>query len=536
MVNYVKLPFCDRCYKNVCANLILGKKDKASLRKCNNCCQWEFEGNARQFCHTPTPKDYPTTVVSDKDYKDYPECRGVPCNYVLGKKFDFGWLTAGVRAALHNIRSYGWGKGNCASYLEVLGIADSVIEKVKSQYRVSGDDDGTNNNSVWPKIWEMDYDISIFIEAPLHLIFHGVLATVVESIHIFMAEHRLLSTFENHVNKYLSEVIELRLEWCKAKTLPKKLWLGENELTYARILVYIYAPFFLDMKLPESNYTSDGTMNDLQRMINSLQVLICLLMTPRNTSGDDIDLYVKLFLSSCDRYSKGYYDSNNAPFWTGKGNFVSLLNLKDQINSFGSLRWYWEGTNKRFIQPVKVVLVSLRKSIGYLKKKMHLIRKLNVMTMLKEQVQQIEMKDSTVGKNIKKWHRYDSIQEVKERFNRGCIMSGVMVGMRLMVVVGKKRASKYTLVPVELKVGKGERVMGLYYHQCGLMSSGKEVDSDLLCEVEDKGIVAAHCLFLPLRRKDKAFSKRYGIIFDDWDVMEEMGSKVLSNICKKLFG
>ena len=68
------------------------------------------------------------------------------------------------------------------------------------------------------------------------------------------------------------------------------------------------------------------------------------------------------------------------------------------------------------------------------------------------------------------------------------------------------------------------------------MSSGKEVDSDLLCEVEDNGIVTAHCLFLPLRRKDKAFSKRYGIIFDDWDVMEEMGSKVLPNICKKLFG
>ena len=146
------------------------------------------------------------------------------------------------------------------------------------------------------------------------------------------------------------------------------------------------------------------------------------------------------------------------------------------------------------------------------------------------------MNDSTVGKNIKNWHRYDSIQEVKERFNRGCIMSGVMVGRRLMVVVAKKRASKYTLVPVELKVGKGERFMGLYYHQCGLMSSGKEVDSDLLCEVEDKGIVASHCLFLPLRRKDKAFSKRYGIIFDDWDVMEEMGSKELPDICKKLFG
>ena len=158
------------------------------------------------------------------------------------------------------------------------------------------------------------------------------------------------------------------------------------------------------------------------------------------------------------------------------------------------------------------------------------------MTLLKEQVQQSELKDSTAGYNIKNWHRYDSIQEVKERFDRGSIMSGVMVGTRLMVVVAKKRASKHTLVQVQLKVGKGERFMGLYYHQCCLMSSGKEVDSDLLCEVEDNGIVVVHCLFLPLTRKDKVFSKRYGIIFDDWDVMEEMGSKALPNICKKLFG
>ncbi len=153
-------------------------------------------------------------------------------------------MLAGVCAALHNIRYYRWGKGNCTSYLEVLGVADSVIEKVKSQHRKNGNEDVTKSNTFWPKMWEMDYDVSIFIETPLHLIFHGVLATVVESIHSFMSEHRLMTTFEHHANKTLLEVIELRLEWCKAKTLPKKLWLGENELAYARILIYIYAPFF----------------------------------------------------------------------------------------------------------------------------------------------------------------------------------------------------------------------------------------------------------------------------------------------------
>ena len=92
----------------------------------------------------------------------------------------------------------------------------------------------------------MDYNADIFIETPLHLIFHGIFDDVVKAMHKFMSEHDMLREFKNLVNRDLSEISTLRLEWCKTKELPKKLWLGENELAYARIVTYVYAHFFLE--------------------------------------------------------------------------------------------------------------------------------------------------------------------------------------------------------------------------------------------------------------------------------------------------
>ena len=108
-----------------------------------------------------------------------------------------------------------------------------------------GNNDGVE--SPWPRLWDGVYDISIFIETPMHLIFHGVLADVVEVIDEFLAEHKLQKGFHDRVNGILLDVIALRLEWCKMKTLPKKQWLAENELGYACLMTFLYAQFFLGL-------------------------------------------------------------------------------------------------------------------------------------------------------------------------------------------------------------------------------------------------------------------------------------------------
>ena len=225
---------------------------------------------------------------------------------------------------------------------------------------------------VWPELWDLDYDVDIFIETPLHLIFYGILDDVVKTLHKFLTEHGMLSSFENFVNGDLSDIATMRIEWCKVKALPKKQWLGENELAYPRIVTFMYGQLFLGLTLPDSSQTSENTLNDIRQMINSLHVLICKLMSPREDGSDEVDLHVKIFLSCCNIYSRGFYGDDVVPFWVGKGNFMGLLNLGKQITKHGSLRWYCN-------QPVKSVLVSMRKGMGCLQSKLLLIQKLNVL-------------------------------------------------------------------------------------------------------------------------------------------------------------
>ena len=78
----------------------------------------------------------------------------------------------------------------------------------------------------------------------MHLIFHGVLADVIDVIHDFFADHRMTKGFERRANKILLDIMDLRLEWCKVKNLPKTQWLAENKLGYARVMIFLYAKCF----------------------------------------------------------------------------------------------------------------------------------------------------------------------------------------------------------------------------------------------------------------------------------------------------
>ena len=129
--------------------------------------------------------------------------------------------------AMHHLAANGGrGKGMMELYLHSCCIADWVIKRVWSPYARDNDTSLVGNNdgveSPWPRLWDGVYDISIFIETPMHLIFHGVLPDVVEVIDEFLAEHKLQKGFHDRVNGILLDVIALRLEWCKMKTLPKK--------------------------------------------------------------------------------------------------------------------------------------------------------------------------------------------------------------------------------------------------------------------------------------------------------------------------
>ena len=146
--------------------------------------------------------------------------------------------------------------------------------------------------------------MSAYLDCGMHLVFHGIVARCVEEMEQFMSHHSLKSPFNDVVNDYLFDIESLRLDWCNMKTFPKKQWLAENELALARIIPFVYAQFFLQMQLPDRNFTTSTTMVAIQQMFHSMHLMICVLMSPRDSSADEIDRHVKLFLSCCHRFSR----------------------------------------------------------------------------------------------------------------------------------------------------------------------------------------------------------------------------------------
>ena len=148
----------------------------------------------------------------------------------------------------------------------------------------------------------------------------------------------------------------------------------------------------------------------IEQMISSMHVMISRFMS--NHDGDAVvdGRFVKFFLSCCNRFAEKYYGRQDVPFWANTGNFPSLLNLEEQIEKFGKLRWYWEGTRERFIQTVKKVLVSMRRSGSYFSKKIGAHSKIKRAGL------------DTKKKTEKKWRtyerqyvRYRSLAEIVEK-------------------------------------------------------------------------------------------------------------------------
>ena len=68
-------------------------------------------------------------------------------------------------------------------------------------------------------------------------------------------------------------------------------------------------------------------------MIQTCLAFISRVMTNAYVSVEEVDDYIKLFLSAVHNFERLTYvvDSNRPYIWYSKANFLSLLNLPDQI-------------------------------------------------------------------------------------------------------------------------------------------------------------------------------------------------------------
>ena len=143
-------------------------------------------------------------------------------------------------------------------------------------------------------------------------------------------------------------------------------WVGETYLGFSRVMLLLYSHFSTlcpnELHLPV-----------MERLLQSLFAVMSRLFTLTPVCIGEIDDHIKLFLSCCHDFSLFH---RKDLFWCSKSNFVSLLNLPDQIDYFGALRLHWEGDREHFVQTPKRHLKTMRRTETFLQSKLGYLHKL----------------------------------------------------------------------------------------------------------------------------------------------------------------
>ena len=558
---------CKNCFSKRLHLLLNDPYSKTHIPTCKDCCQWDLHSESNSRKKVPLPPLYPTKCCPDSP--EAPDGRHTSIKYLIPVPQSFPWLICAVEYASHNVKVGVWNKGSMVDYLRSCAVATSVRENLwvkckppsaKERAKNNHDNDPDMNvinndgeindgydpvladgveNQVVPKIWSSSLKMHSYIDCAMHLIFHGILAYCVERIEEFMKTHCVTPEFEKLVNVYMTDIQSHRLEWCKLKTFPKTQWIAENEIGLARILPFVYGLFFRMIQLPDRCNTSNESQTAVMQLIQALFVLISMLMSTRNVIGQVIDEHVKLFLSTCHRFCRSYFQKNTTPFWANTGNFPTLLCLGEQIDRFGPVRLYWEGTRERYIQELKKHLVGMRRTPEYFGGKLCLMYRTNVMNWIREKMSSYNdnRTDTEFGRKPTMYYQYKTLAEIKDRFTCGEVISGFTLEgdpHKIMVAYGNKRRSGLmNIVSIDrVDVGESMKSIGLAYVTCLCEDPIPDFQSVDVNSVED--VISHHCLMLPFIQNGN-FTGQYAVVYDDWDVGDECFKKGLPILCPLLF-
>ena len=197
-------------------------------------------------------------------------------------------------------------------------------------------------------------------------------------------------------------------------------WLAETYLGYARLLV-ILCNNIEDIIDP----IHTPGFYEYQATLQCALALISRLMQHDVDHYDNLDNYIKLFLSTFHYYevAVGFGDKKE-PTWHSKSNFVSLLNLPDQVYQFGPVYLHWDGVNERYIQHVKPFLKNMRTSTSFLLTKLQRLHRNCAME---------HIHTSFNSMNTPSYERYNDvviyndISDVNNNIENGESISGVVI-------------------------------------------------------------------------------------------------------------
>jgi len=408
--------------------------DNSNVNVRNNSCAYCCDLNyllAKPINSFQVPKGYPSKKHELSPMA--PTGRDIAHNIttrLFPIKLSYEILKQGLQFAMFNYHTHTWTKGESKVYLKLVGIPERIIDVALPHTRSPGlsieSIVETVQSYTYPSMWETCLDIEQFIETPMHLLFEGIVKSLIEIQMDFFKIQKKWSQYGEYANTLLDDISQLKLDYCKVEqfTNGKEYktggWLAETYLGYARLLV-ILCNNIEDIIDP----IHTPGFYEYQATLQCALALISRLMQHDVDHYDNLDNYIKLFLSTFHYYevAVGFGDKKE-PTWHSKSNFVSLLNLPDQVYQFGPVYLHWDGVNERYIQHVKPFLKNMRTSTSFLLTKLQRLHRNCAME---------HIHTSFNSMNTPSYERYNDviiyndISDVNNNIENGESISGVVI-------------------------------------------------------------------------------------------------------------
>ena len=316
-------------------------------------------------------------------------------------------------------------------------------------------------------------DLSVFVEAPMHLLMLGVMKSVMIKIGSWLRSINQNSNFLSIVKSKLSIIKRMNIEWCKILEYPTTEktggWVSENFLAISRLGVWFYSYLFLlpikeNYKDPITDFSTwnkqqcvswldarsisnIGSASDLRSKIgeyiinnnippivlkNSLSVMHIMKLVESttkmistimslSTKFEDItkiEAIIRMFLH--------YYDNtelmnkeDKLPSWIQQYNMLCLLNIPIIMRNYGHMRNIWEGgkDGEAYLKQVKNNLKA-----GLVNKWQSWV--LN--NLLKDEVYDSWKKENTIQHSIRNLVKvYGSYEKTKEVLKKRIPISAI---------------------------------------------------------------------------------------------------------------
>ena len=551
-----KLPYCDTCLHRMLVTRI-----PVNAIHCSNCLRWNFDDTENPLIQSPLPKTHPNSpsMILPKNLTFEYLTRIIGC---CVRGLVNSSLT--LKQCISMIKCSGLNE-EMVTRIKDFANSDQIDDSLENEIVLSIID------GIVPPQWKHKSGFlnESYIDAIMHLIFYGTGGSSIGDITKFLKLKKKHASFISKVNELTDEITNMRLSWCKL--LPYKngtfgAWVAENWIAYLRICKWIYSSIHIitddekyvppttaqdkwtkkqnvewlkvrgllcdgsakELKEKVHEYINDvdgtpsvlppigGSINNISNLVTTMARMISLVMTKEVTPSIliEVDVGIKIYLSMVHKFDIALNGTINRKLtWVQKSNYLSLLNLPNQMKMYGPMRCYWEGgyRGEGLIQELKSIInQGLVKN--WQKNTLKRFFNLRTLSLLNKETKNGDSNDTEKESQYKDFKRYGTISNIID----------VMQNNKPLSIMESKK--NYFLVAIDSKSAIQIVIKNYSNTICHMDYFFWRIMPDIIIPKPLSNEIVRNCILLPCLDKEinwvnynGVFGGIYSCIDSDWN-------------------